>query len=98
VKVALRERLHPVRRDALASAQLMHRKQQWRESVDSFAQDFQHLFDKSYGVRFEMGESSKATLKCDLIVQGLLLKWQERVLPSAEFFEDALFQARIVEE
>ena len=47
---ALRERFHPVRRDALALAQLMHRKQQWCESVDNYAQAFEHLFDKSYGV------------------------------------------------
>ena len=94
----LRERLHPVSRDALASAQLMRCKQQWRESVDNYAQAFVHLFDKSYGVRHGMDTASKATLKRDLFVQGLHLKWQERVLPSAESFEDALFQARIAEE
>ena len=95
---ALRERLHSVRRDALASAQLMRCKQQWRESVDNYSQAFEHLFDKSYGVRHGMDTASKATLKRDLFVQGLHLKWQERVLPSAESFEDALFQARIAEE
>ena len=45
-----------------------------------------------------MDTASKATLKHDLFVQGLHLKWQERVLPSAESFEDALFQACIAEE
>ena len=44
----------------------MHRKQQWRESVDNYAQAFEYLFDKSYGVRHGMDTASKATLKCDL--------------------------------
>ena len=34
----------------------------------------------------------------DLFIQGLLLKWQEKVLPSAETFADALYQARTMEE
>lgn len=37
-------------------------------------------------------------LKRDLSVQGLLLKWQEKVLPSAETFADGLHQARASEE
>jgi len=45
-----------------------------------------------------MDTASKATLKRDLFVQGLQLKWQEKVLPTAESFEVALFQARIAEE
>ena len=76
----------------------MHRKQQWHESVDNYAQSFEHLFDKSYGVQHGIDIASKVTLKHDLFVQGLHLKWQERVLSSAESFEDALFQARIAEE
>jgi len=31
-------------------------------------------------------------------VQGLILKWQEKVLPSATSFSDALHQARLAEE
>ena len=37
-------------------------------------------------------------LKRDLFIQGLLLKWQEKVLPSADIFADALYQARTMEE
>ena len=45
-----------------------------------------------------MDSESKQMLKRDLFVQGLRLKWQEKVLPSAETFADALHQARAVEE
>ena len=87
---ALRERLHPVRNDALVSAQLMRRRQEPQETVDTYAQAFEQLFGKSYGRHQGMDVTSRATLKRDLFVQGLLLKWQEKVLPSAETFEDAL--------
>ena len=40
----------------------------------------------------------KGVLKRDIFVQGLLLKWQEKVLPSATTFADALHQARTAEE
>ena len=45
-----------------------------------------------------MDESSCAILKRDLFNQGLLLKWQEKILPSAETFADALYQVRTMEE
>jgi len=45
-----------------------------------------------------MDLSSKEMLKRDLFVQGLILKWQEKVLPSATTFSDALHQARLAEE
>ena len=45
-----------------------------------------------------MDQASKDMLKRDLFVQGLLWKWQEKVLPSANTFDDALYQARIAEE
>ena len=45
------------------SAQLMHRKQQPNESVDEFAQDLEKLFERSYGCRKGMDESSKEILK-----------------------------------
>ena len=95
---ALHKRLTPVRREALVSAQLMRRRQQNTETVDQFAQDFEKLFDQSYGQRAGMDEESRSMLKRDLFVQGLLLKWQEKVLPSAETFTDALHQARVMEE
>ena len=95
---ALKQRLHPVRSEALLSAQLMRRKQQYSESVDQYAQDFESLFEKSYGRRSGMDLSSKEMLKRDLFVQGLTLKWQEKVLPSAATFSDALHQARLAEE
>ena len=63
-----------------------------------YAQDFERLFEQSYGCRIGMDEDSRNMLKRDLFVQGLLLKWQEKVLPSAETYVDALHQARANEE
>lgn len=76
----------------------MRHKQQWHESVDNYAHVFEHLFDKSYGLRHGMDTAFKATLKQDLFMQSLQLKWQEKILPSAESFEDVLLQARKAEE
>ena len=59
---ALRERLYPVRRDALMSAKLMCRKQELHETVDNYVQDFEHLFEKSYRQHQGMDVASKATL------------------------------------
>ena len=82
---ALRKQLQPPKR-----------KQQSDEPVDKYAQDFEMLFDKSYGNREGIDQASKDMLKRDLFVQGLLWKWQEKVLPSsANTFGDALYQARI---
>ena len=64
---ALQERLNPVEREALVSAQLMRRKQQPNESVDEFAEDLEKLFEHSYGRRKEMDESSKEMLKIDFL-------------------------------
>ena len=95
---ALCGRLYPVQREALSSAKLMMRKQQDGETVDAYVTDFEQLFGRSYGRRQGMDEESKELLKRDLFVQGLRLKWQERVLPSAATFADALHQARAAEE
>ncbi len=95
---ALRKRLHPVKQEALMSARLMKRKQKQQETVDEYAQDFEHLFEQSYGQRPGMDGDSKRLLKRDLFVQGLLLRWQMKVLPSAKSFENALHQARLAEE
>ena len=95
---ALQQRLNPVRREAFVSAQLMRRKQQPTETVDEFVQDFENLFEHSYGRRAGMDAESREMLKRDLFVQGLSWKWQEKVLPSAESFSDALHQARAAEE
>ena len=45
-----------------------------------------------------MDATFKAALKSDLFVQDLNLKWQEKVLPSAKTFPNALHQARTAEE
>ena len=95
---SLRKRLAPVRREALLSAQLIKRKQRPTESVDQYAQDFETLFDRSYGRRSGMDQESKDLLKRDLFVLGLALKWQEKVLSSAKDFGDCLHQARAAEE
>ena len=92
------ERLQPARREALASAQLLRRKQKEREAVDDYTREFEILFERSYGIRSGMDQESKELLKRDLFVQGLLLRWQEKVLPSAKSFNDALYQARTAEE
>ena len=59
----LRKQLAPVRREALVSAQLMKRKQKATETVDQYAQDFETLFDRSYGRREGMDQESKDLLK-----------------------------------
>ena len=94
----LGRRLQPARSEVLLSVQLMKRKQQVNESVDAYSQDFESLFEKSYGQRTGMDQASKELLKGDLYVLGLLLKWQEKMVPSAKTFEDALHQARLAEE
>ena len=66
--------------------------------VDEFAQDLEKLFERSYGRRQGMDESSKELLKRNVFVQGLLLKWQKKVLPSTSTFSDALHQARAAEQ
>ena len=76
----------------------MKRKQRAGESVSTYAQELEVLFEKSYGKRQGMDLASKELLKRDLFIQGLSLKWQEKVLPSAATFADALHQARAAEE
>ena len=95
---ALGERLRPARREALTSAQLLRRQQRAGETVDEYVREFEHLFEKSYGNRSGLDQAFKEVLKRDLFVQGLLLKWQEKVLPSAKTFADAPYQARMIEE
>ena len=95
---ALGHRLRPVKSEALLSAQLIRRKQRPTESVDEYAHNSEALFEQSYGRRVGMDEPSKVMLKRDLFVQGLLLKWQEKVVPSAATFGDALHCARLAEE
>ncbi len=92
---ALRDRLQPAKREVLKSAELIKRL---TESVDSYALEFERLFLKSYGSRGGMDTESKEILKRDLFIQGLLLKWQKKVLPSADSFSDALYQTRAAEE
>ena len=45
-----------------------------------------------------MDHASKELLRRDLFIQGLLWKWQEKVMQSVSTFADALHQARAVEE
>ena len=92
----LRKQLARVRREALVSAELMKQKQKAMEMVDQYAQDFETLFDHSYGWQEGMDQESK-DLKRDLFVLGLRMKWQ-KVLPSAESFSDCLHQARAAEQ
>ena len=68
------------------------------ESVDEFTQDLEKLFDRSYGHNAGMDKGSKDMLKQDFFVQSLLLKQQEKVLPSAKTFTDALHQAQVTEQ
>ena len=95
---ALTKRLQPVQSEALLSAQLLKRKQRSSEKVEEYTRAFEELFESSYGKRAGMDQASKEMLKRDLFVQGLLLKWQEKVVPSALTFADALHQARLAED
>ena len=72
----------------------MKRKQLPSESVDQYAQEFETLFDRSYGHRFGMDQESKDLLKRDLFMLGLKMKWQEKVLPSAQTFADSTDSGR----
>ena len=66
--------------------------------MNQYSQDFEALFGKNYNRRMGMDEESKQLLKRDLFVQGLLLKRQEKVLPSSvTMFADTLYKARTVE-
>ena len=94
----LKASLCPVKQEALLYAQLVRISQKPGESVDSHIQDFEDLFNKSYGQRGGMDAESRSMLKRDFFfVNSLLLKCQ-KALPSAELFLDALHQARVVEE
>lgn len=62
------------------------------------AQDFEALFERSYGRHSGMDTDSKGLLKRDLFVLGLKMKWQEKVLPSAQKFAECLHQASAAEE
>ena len=95
---SLRRRLAPVRREALVSSQLMKRKQKPTKTVYQYAQDFETLFDRSYGHRAGMDQKSKDLLKGNLFMLGLRMKWQEKILPSVKNFSDCLHQARAAEE
>ena len=66
--------------------------------MDEFVQAFENVFEKSYGNESGIDRAFRRTLKRDLFVQGLILKWQEKVLPTAENFTEALYQARTAEE
>ena len=66
--------------------------------MEEYTRAFEELFESSYGKRAGMDQASKEMLKRDLFVQGLLLKWQEKVVPSALTFADALHQARLAED
>jgi len=95
---ALGRRLKPAGRKAFTSAELLRRKQHPGETMDEFVQTFEKLFERSYGCQGEIDDSFKEILKRDLLVQGLLLRWQKKVLPTAGSFADVLHQARTVEE
>ena len=53
----------------------MKRKQLPSESVDQYTQEFETLFDRSYGRRSGMDQQSKDLLRRDLFVLGLKMKW-----------------------
>ena len=94
---ALGKRVKPAKQEALSSAQMLGRKQRSGESVDDYAQEFERLFDESYGRRADVDVVFRGVLKRDIFVQGLLLKWQEKVLPTTKTFADALHLARTAE-
>ncbi len=60
--------------------------------------EFGRLFEDGYGHRPDVDSAFKSVLKRDLFVQGLLLKWQEKVLPTTTTFADALHLVQAAEE
>jgi len=66
--------------------------------VDDYVREFEKLFEESYGHRPDVDAAFKGVLKRDIFVQGLLLKWQEKVLPTTKTFSDALHLARTAED
>ena len=76
----------------------MKRKQLPCESVDQYVQEFESLFDCSYGRQSGMDQESKDLQKCDLFVLGLKMKLQEKALLSAQTLADSLHQARMVSQ
>ena len=95
---AMGKRVQPAKCEALSSAQLLRMRQKVSESIDDFAREFETLFEVSYGDRTDVNPAFKGILRRDIFVQGLLLKWQEKVLSSATTFADALHQAQTAEE
>ena len=95
----LRKRLAPVRREALVSAQLMKRKQKATEMVDQYAGTLRpYLTTATVGGKGWTRSQKIFSRETELFVLGLRMKWQEKVLPSAESFSDCLHQARAAEE
>lgn len=69
-----------------SGAKLIKLKLRQTETVDEYSQDFEALVKKSYGRRAGMDHASMEMLKRDLFVQGLLMRWPEKVVPSASTF------------
>ena len=86
---ALGKIIQPAKREALSSAQLLRRRQWTGESVDDYVRECEHR----YGHWTDVDTALKEILKQDIFVQCLLLKWQEKVLPSAVSFADTLYQS-----
>ena len=61
-------------------------------------QDFESLLEKSYGKRTGNDQPLMEMIKRDLFVQELIYKLQEKVLPSASTFADALHQPHLVKK
>ena len=60
---SLKKRLQPIANKALLSSELMKRKQRTGESVSTYTQELEVLFEKSYGKRQGMDLTSKELLK-----------------------------------
>lgn len=54
--------------------------------MDDYTQEFERLFELSYGHRLDLKQAFKGVLKRDIFVQGLLIKWQEKVLTFTNAF------------
>ena len=63
---SLKQRLQPVANEALLSSQLMKRKQRTGESVSTYVQELEALFEKSYGMSQGMDLASEELLNRDV--------------------------------
>ena len=77
-------------------SRMFHSRLQENESVQQYAQELQHLFEKAYG-RFAVTKGLKDHLLLGQFEQGLWEKWKRELKPPPRTFEEALTLAHTAE-